>query len=74
MSRRKPPLRRWRIGDACRVPTHLRIASSGRTVVSWSPAEVVSMRGDRVVVSAYGFESERPAWELREPRRHRRPW
>jgi hypothetical protein len=70
VSRRQALDHRWNIGDPCQVPTYLRIQSSGRSVTRWTNGEVVSVRGDRVVVSRYGWESEHPAWELREPPRH----
>lgn len=66
MSRRKPPPRRWHVGDRCQVPTYLRIQSTGRSVTRWTDAEVVAVRGDRVVVRQYSFETEHPSWELRE--------
>ena len=71
MSRRKPPPRRWHVGDRCQVPIYLRRQSSGRSVTTWADAQVVAVRGERVIVDYYGHELERPFWELREPPPHR---
>lgn len=63
MSRRKPLPRRWHLGDPCQVPYTYRYGD--RTITGWQDAEVVAVRGDRVVVRRYRWESEHPCCELR---------
>lgn len=70
MSHRRASERRWHVGDACQVPTHLRIRPDGPPETRWADAKVVAVRGERVIVQQYSFETEHPAWELREPPRH----
>jgi hypothetical protein len=68
MSRRRASQHRWHVGDRCQVPNRYQLA--GRSVTRWENAEVVAVRGDRVVVRRWSFETEHPGWELREPPRH----
>lgn len=56
MSRRKPPSSHWHVGDCCQVLNVYR---------HWQDAEVVAVRGDRVVVRRSRWESVHPCWELR---------
>jgi hypothetical protein len=71
MARRHAPTKRWHIGDACQVPYTWRYGD--RVISGWSNnAEVVSVRGDRVVVRWHRhpgaqWEHVYPWWELRVP-------
>lgn len=72
MSRRHAPVRRWRVGDRCQTPTEVRLAHGG-TRTYWQDAEVVAVRGERVVVRRYSWEFEHLWWELRPASKHL-PW
>jgi hypothetical protein len=65
VSRRKPPLHHWHVGDSCQVSHTYWFNSRPRTSIL--TGEVVAVRGERVVVDCYGFESEHCWWELRVP-------
>lgn len=69
MSRRHAPTWHWRVGDRCQVPWY----RAGH-VVGWRNAEVVAVRGDRVVVRMYHWETEHPGWEVRQPPAHVGLW
>jgi len=64
VSRRKPPSHHWHVGDSCQVLIVWYLA--GRERSHWQDAEVVAVRGDRVVVRRGSWESVHPCWELRE--------
>lgn len=55
MSRRKPPSHRWHVGERCQVSVVYFI--DGREMGRWDNAEVVAVRGDRVVVRRYRWET-----------------
>lgn len=69
MSRRHAPTRHWHVGDHCQTPHY----QQGH-VAGWQDGEVVALRGDLVVVRQYRWESEHPAWELRQPPAHVGLW
>ncbi len=75
MSRRHAPDRKWHVGDKCLWPVYLRIQSSGKSIVRWSPGEVVAVRDGKVVVRQYIWETEYNWWEIKPVPRHRgRAW
>jgi hypothetical protein len=67
MARRRAPARRWHVGDACRVPTEGHTVYPPYHNTHWQRAEVVAVRGDRVVVRCYGWERVHPWWEVCPP-------